>query len=246
MNDQDFQLDDFLDSEELDPSQHVAPAPPLEFPALDEEYFEKQRLACGLPPSVPYTDQPSCSGAGPQSVSKDLPTNTKSNLASVTPRKRATKAKVSEATQPKRPTAYLAVRPNLLPIPPTLPPAPTPPPAPHHPIPAEHLIQGPNRSRVLQLLVSGVAALGKPKKFYELPEGEYLIHHIGEKRTHATFGQYQVVLAESRADGVRNYVLVTKPFTSLSEELRGTYVPPLIIYSKHIQGQKFTDLKFLG
>jgi hypothetical protein len=187
---------------------------------FDEEDFENQRLECGIPSASelsPTLPVPSTSGT--QKTLKPIPT---------TLRKRVAKAKVSDQVPTKRSSSLLPPR---LPIP-----------AP----PVVKVIQGSSRNKLLQILISESAALAKPKKFYDLPEEEYLIHHIGEKVVNLPLPSFQVVFAENRADGVKNYILVTRPFTALPTELRGTLVPPLAIYSKLIEGKKFTDIKFLG
>jgi hypothetical protein len=229
MQSQDYQIEEYLDSEDV--AVEYSPTQDLNF---DEGYFEKQRIACGLPPAValpaigppPPSPPPAARQNRPSTSGTQKPIKTTGGTAP--PRKRICKVKLGDQRIAKRSISLL---PTPLPIP-----------AP----PVVKVIQGAARTKLLQVLISEAAALEKPKKFYDLPEGEYLIHHIGEKLVHAPYPAFQIVFAEYKSDGVKNYVLVTKPFTALSDEIRGTISPPLTIFSKHLEGKKFTEIKFLG
>jgi hypothetical protein len=239
MESQDYQIDEYLDSEDV-----AVEYPPTQNLDFDEGYFEKQRIACGLPPAValPAIGPPPSSPSPPPASKQNRPSTSgtqkpstsgtqkpiKTTGGTATARKRICKLKLGDHAIAKRSISLL---PTPLPIP-----APT----------VVKVIQGAARTKLLQVLISEAAALEKPKKFYDLPEGEYLIHHIGEKLVHAPYPPFQIVFGEYKADGVKNYVLVTKPFTALSDELRGTISPPLTIFNKHIEGKKFTEIKFLG
>jgi hypothetical protein len=206
------------EEEEVDPAQEAS------------AYFDAQKEEFGLT-EIPHVPTPPvvARAVKPQPrlpVARPIlpPKRGAVNGGVVATRKRVTKPKAAVASQPIKKTAAVASTSAL-----------------------GSVLRGIARLSLIDRLKEASLATGLSKRMYQLPEGEYLIHNIGEKIVHPTFGEYQYGCVESRANAVKYRVLLSqKPFCSMSDEDRGTYSPPLLIYNKIIEGKKFTEISFIG
>jgi hypothetical protein len=229
MTQQDQQIEQYLnEDQDIDFDQ---------IPETTEEYYERQRQAYGL--SVPPPIPPSPQSLVPPTLNR-IPLKPKTLLPRpivprytkkfdspstsgglVTTRKRAAKPKNAESTIAKR-SVYQDSDTE------------------------DQTIEGELRAQSLQFLINENRKYEISKKFYEIPEGEYLIHSIGQRVIHPQFGPFQSGFVEAKSDGTRTKLIFPKSFTKLPAHLRGNLIPPLAVYSKHLPGKQYTEIKFLG
>jgi hypothetical protein len=238
MNDQDQEVEDFVDEQESDDDDDYN-----NNNQTADDYFESVKKY-GLTEVRPSTTQPFIK---PPSTfgeyfatepSQEIPVEPQVNPSRISNQKnKATSSKSGggllkgKKRQPKKLTVVTPKKTA---------------PVSNKAIPFGNVIQGAAREGVIQLLQTESIGQELAKKFYEIPEGEYLIHYIGSKQIHPKYGGFQFAFVESRADKTKQKLLIKNPFTHLKDGQRGSYSPPLLIYSKHLPGKKYTSIKIIG